>query len=364
VHDVVDVAPLREGVAASEDAVPVADLDRPPDGGVRGALAAAGVEREPVGAGDDPDDSGVAGQPPRGLGCDRAGPAQFAAGDAGRTPGGAEGLPVDGDPNVRSLAAHVGQPSAVERAPGQSDQGVGLPFGVAAGVARRPIAVHQRGQRGVQVLPADGIQVTAQVHPSVEAARHGEPPAGVRRVVQGPVGIHSRDPAGHTLSRLVRGRAAGQVGQDAVGLGQVDARLGGPGDPARRHRAGDDPGVRGGDLPGGERRGRGRQVLEPPSRRDRRRGLRRADPAAADQPALHGDRAVAAVGLPAVGRPHGGRERGGEAVRGGAQLPDQVQQRVVGQVGEVGLGQVVEGGTQFGHRSLLPPPGTGPTGRR
>jgi hypothetical protein len=208
---------------------------------------------------------------------------------------------------------------------------------MATGVTCRAVAVHEGGQRGVHVLPADGVQVTTRVHPAVEAAGHGEPPAGVGRVVEGTVGVHACHPAGHAVSRLVRGDSAGS------------------------HRAGDHPGVGGGDLAGGEGRGRRRQLLEPPSRRHRRHRLRRRHPAGAVQPAPHRHRAVAPVALPAVGRPHRRRQGGGDPVRRGTQRTDHVQQRVVGQLGEVGLGQAVEDGTQLGHWPL--PRSTAPVRR-
>src|SRR3954467_11677243 len=66
VDDVVDVAPGGRGRTACEDAVPVAQLDRPADGRGRGALCPTAVEREPVGPGDHPPHARVAGPPPAG----------------------------------------------------------------------------------------------------------------------------------------------------------------------------------------------------------------------------------------------------------------------------------------------------------
>src|SRR4051794_17726264 len=91
VDDVVDVAPGGRGGAAGEHAVPVAVFHRPADGGGGGALFLADVQWKGGGVGEQPHHAGVAGQPAGGLGGDRAGEGQFAAGDAGGSAGGAEG---------------------------------------------------------------------------------------------------------------------------------------------------------------------------------------------------------------------------------------------------------------------------------
>jgi hypothetical protein len=93
----------------------------------------------------------------------------------------------------------------------------------------------------VQVLAADGVQVTAQVHPAVEAAGHGEPAAGVGRVVERAVGVDPGHPTGYTAGRLVGRRLPGQIGQNVVGLREVDPGIRGLRDPSRGHGPGDHP---------------------------------------------------------------------------------------------------------------------------
>ena len=77
--------------------------DHAADGGGGGALGAADVQRQPVGAGDHPGDRAVAGQPAGGLGRDRPGPAQLPARHARGGAGGGQRLPVDGHPHVRGV---------------------------------------------------------------------------------------------------------------------------------------------------------------------------------------------------------------------------------------------------------------------
>jgi hypothetical protein len=110
----------------------------------------------------------------------------------------------------------------------------------------------------VQVLAADGVQVTAQVHPAVEAAGHGEPAAGVGRVVERAVGVDPGHPTGYTAGCLVGRRLPGQIGQDVVGLREVDPGIRGLRDPSRGHGPGDHPRMGGGDRTAGEGGGSGR----------------------------------------------------------------------------------------------------------
>ena len=135
-EEVVDVAPVGGGVAAGEDAVPVADLDRPAQVRRDEPLGAAQVQRLPVGADDDAGDVAVAGQP--------AGPG--GGDDARRTRCGRRPAPVAG--STRSSRSMVTTTCGLTRAQdrqvargegvvGQLDEGVGRLLGAGARCPRR-----------------------------------------------------------------------------------------------------------------------------------------------------------------------------------------------------------------------------------
>ncbi len=166
---------------------------------------------------------------------------------------------------------------------GEFDEGVAQPLAVGAHIAGGAVAVHDRLQGGVQVFPAEGVEVSGEVDPALRADGHPEHPVHPGGVVQGAVGVDAGHPAADGLRGVLRAQGAGGVGEHGVGGGQVDAVGRCHPDPGGGDRGGDQVDVGGGDRPGGVGGGQDRQVGEPPagpqqrrSRRGRRAGSARS----------------------------------------------------------------------------------------
>ena len=128
-------------------------------------MAAAEVQRLPVGADDHPADVAVAGQP--------AGPG---GGDPGTEPGGAAPGPVAGstrsverdrDDDVRLDGAQDRQAAGGEGVVAQLHEGVAELLGAGAGVPGGPVGLRDRLQRGLHLLPADGVELEPAGHAAV-----------------------------------------------------------------------------------------------------------------------------------------------------------------------------------------------------
>ena len=182
-----------------------------------------------------------------------------------------------------------------------------------------------------------------------------EPAADVGRVVQRAVGVDAGDPAGDRLRGLL-----GVVRRAQARRGSRRSRPRSmPASAAfatrwRRHGPGDDARVRGGDRAGGERRRRWRAAARAAGRWRRSRWPRRA-PGGSCRAATPSSRPRRRAGRPPAGRPHARREVSAAAIRLAAvdHSATRSSKRGVGELGEVDLGQPVEGGAQFGH---APPP--------
>ena len=129
-------------------------------------------------------------------------------------PRGAQREPVDGDPDLGALPADGGQPTGGEGAAGEFDQGVALALAVGAQVAGRAVAVHQGLEGGVQVFPADRVQVPGEVDAPFGGDGHPEDPGLPGGVVQGAVGVDAGDPAADRLGGVLRAQRARRLGQD------------------------------------------------------------------------------------------------------------------------------------------------------
>jgi hypothetical protein len=339
----VDVAPGGRDRAAGEHAVPVALVQGVADGGGGAALLLADVQRQAGGVGEHAHHAGVAGQPAGGLGGDRPGEGQFAAGDPDRSAVGAQGEPVDGHPHLGGGAAHRGQLAAAQRAAGQRDQRVAHPPAVAAPVTGRPVAVPLRLQSGVHGLPADRVQMPGQVDPAVGADRHPQDPRLPGGVVQRPVRIDAGHPAADRLRGVLRPERPGGVGEHRVGGGQVDAVGVGDGHPGRGHRGGHHGHVGGGDRAGGVGGGQLRQPRQPPAVADQVGRRPAGEPAVPGQPRRHADHAVDLLHLPRLpGRDRPGLQRG-QPVDADLGQRKNLPQLLVGQVGRVEVGRVQPG---------------------
>jgi hypothetical protein len=182
-----DVAPVGGGGAAGEHAVPVAAFDGAAQMRRDDPLVAADVQRQPVGAHHHPGDRGVAGQPAGAGGGDPRPEPGAGRARPGRA-GVGEVLDVDGDDDVRLDRAQQRQAPRRERVVGQLHQRVGQLLGPRADVALWAGGLHDRLQRGLQLLPTHGVQLPAQTQRAVGVPGQAQGPAlgGVRL---GPVGI-------------------------------------------------------------------------------------------------------------------------------------------------------------------------------
>ena len=129
----------------------------------------------------------LTGTRPRGAGAGRRGGVGRRAG-VGRRPGVGQGGEGDQDGEVGAVTAEGGQLGAVQLSAAQLDQGVGAALARGASVVGTG-AGGQGGERGLQRLPALGVEHAAHRDGAFEGGRHIDPPPLVRQLVRGDGGF-------------------------------------------------------------------------------------------------------------------------------------------------------------------------------
>jgi hypothetical protein len=212
---------------------------------------AAEVEGLAGGAEHDAGDRAVAGDQPGAGGGD--GRAQPGADLAGAGTGVDQVLDAHGDDHVRLDGAQHRQPARGEGVVGELDQGVGVLLRPAALVVGAPAGLHDRLDRGDQLLPADGVELEAAADRAVGVPRPRQGPA-LGGVGFGTVGVQAGQVVADHLPQLGVGAGRGHLRQGRVHPDDVDALRLGRGHVLRPgHRADR------GDLLRGDRPGRGRR---------------------------------------------------------------------------------------------------------
>jgi hypothetical protein len=191
----------------------VADLERSAQGGWGNPFAAAVLQWLAFGADDDAADLAVAGDHAGAGGGDEG--AEAGAGGAVTDIRVDEVGERDGDDDVRLDGAQDGQVAGGEGVVGQLHQRVAELLGTVPQIALRPVGLHHRFEHGLDLLPADRVELEPAGHPAVVVPGEGQRPA-FGGVGFGTVGVEPLQVVVHHLGEVGVRPGGGDVGRRGV----------------------------------------------------------------------------------------------------------------------------------------------------
>ncbi len=284
VRQMMHVTPVLRRPAAGEHAAPVPHLDGLAQMRRHHPVGPPHIQRLAVGADHDPGDLPITGQHP-GLGRGDGRPEVHhpSTGSHRRV---LQVGPRDQHPDLRLAGPQRGQLPGRQLVVTQLHQGVGQLLGPGPHIPGDPRGPQHRLQGGLQPFPTDRVQLPVHPQRPVPTLGQRQPPrlGGIRFR---PVGVQPGQVVPHGHHDILVRRGGSQLGQRGVGLGQVHPGglgggqvLGGGDRRDRQHLVG-------GHLPGRERRGQRRQLLQrPPHGQQPRPGVPR-HPGMPTQPGPH-----------------------------------------------------------------------------
>jgi hypothetical protein len=192
----------------------------------------------------------------------------------------------DGDDDVRLDGAQDGQVAGGEGVVGQLHQRVAELPGTVPQIALRPVGLHRRFEHGLDLLPADRVELEPAGHPAVVVPGEGQRPA-FGGVGFGTVGVEPLQVVVHHLGEVGVRPGGGDVGQGGIDRGEVDVLLRGGGDVLVAGDRGDHGDLVGGEAAVGERGGDRGQVCQRAAVAHHLRRCGRGESGVAAQPGLH-----------------------------------------------------------------------------
>jgi hypothetical protein len=334
-----NVAPVGGGLAAGEDAVPVADLGGLAQWGRGDPPGAAVVEQLPVGAHHDAADVAVAGQPTGPGGGDGGPEAHLAGGGAGGGIG--QVVDVDHHQHVRSDGAQDRQAAGGERHVGPLHQPVTELLGAVACVTGGPVGLHEGLQYGLDLLPTDRVEVEPAAEAAVGMLGQGQRPTlggiGLR-----PVGIEPDQVVLHHPPQVHVLPGGRSLGEHHVDLRHVDVLIGRLRQVLRIDDGGDHrdlvschPAIRAGRRDGG-------QLRQRPAVAHHLLRCARRQPAVPPQPRRHRRQAVVLGRLRQLGVAGGAGELSVDAVARPHEFPVALQHARSRQREEILVGEGIQ----------------------
>ena len=355
VDEVVHVAPVGGGGAAGEHAVLVPSFHGLAQPGGDHPVVPAQIQRHSLGGHHDPGDAAVAGQPAGAGGGDarpEPGPRR-----AGLGSGVDQVLQVHVDHHVRLDRPQGRQAARGQGVVGQLHQRIGVLLGAGPLITLGAVGLHDRLDRGLQLLPAYGVQLTAHGSEPIGVPGDDQPPAlgGVRF---GTVGVQGFAVGLHHLRQPVVSLPDRQRDQRLLDRGQVHPLLGGRSELLGSGDWGDDRDLPGGQATVSEGGGDRGQVFQCPPAADQPGGLGRGEVGVSAQPRAHGLEPVVFGGASQLACPHRAGDLRGELVLRDQQRPQPVQQQRADQRLEVLGGEGLQRRMQLAHHHLRTPSNT------